>query len=251
MAVLLVAIGLVGCARSSTPALHGPHPTTTILVFTLTRGFHHSSIPDAVAAVRLLGRAHGFDVDATSDPSVFSDAGLARYKAVVFLLTSGDVLNDTQQGSFERYIARGGGFVGVHSASDTEYGWPWYGRLVGSFFLKHPRIQPATVRVHDSALASTRSLPSPWIRSDEWYSFRTNPSGRVHVLLTVDESTYKGGTMGAIHPIAWCHDFDGGRAWYTAMGHTSSSYKDPPFLAHVLRGLLYASRLDPAACPAP
>jgi type 1 glutamine amidotransferase len=249
LAVLVIAIGLVGCARSSTPATPSPQAATKILVFTRTRAFHHSSIPSAVAAVRLLGRTHGFAVDATEDPSVFIDARLASYKAVVFLLTTGDVLNSSQQAAFERYIARGGGFVGVHSASDTEYGWPWYGQLVGAFFLKHPRIQRATVVVHDQALASTERLPSTWMRSDEWYNFRTNPTGHVHVLLTVDERTYQGGSMGVDHPIAWCHDFDGGRSWYTAMGHASSSYKDPLFLSHLLRGLLYATALEAASCP--
>lgn len=250
LSVLLIAISLVGCARTTTPPPQGHQLPATILLFTLTRGFHHASIPNAVAAVRLLGRAHGFTVAATDDPSVFTDARLAAYKTVVFLLTTGDVLNDAQQASFERYIARGGGFVGVHSATDTEYGWAWYGQLVGAFFLKHPSIQRATVLVRDQALASTEPLPSSWMRTDEWYNFRSNPTGRVHVLLTVDERTYQGGTMGASHPIAWCHDFDGGRAWYTAMGHTSSSYAEPLFLSHLLRGLLYASRLDAADCPA-
>jgi type 1 glutamine amidotransferase len=103
--------------------------------------------------------------------------------------------------------------------------------------------------VRDQALASTEPLPSSWMRTDEWYNFRSNPTGRVHVLLSVDERTYHGGSMGTEHPIAWCHDFDGGRAWYTAMGHTASSYTEPLFLSHLLRGLLYASRLDAAACP--
>jgi type 1 glutamine amidotransferase len=251
LTVLVIAIILVGCARSTAPTRpSASHPQTRILLFTRTLGFHHSSIPDAIAAVKLLGQGHGFVVDATSDPSAFTDARLAEYKAVVFLLTTGDVLNATQQASFERYIARGGGFVGVHSASDTEYGWAWYGQLVGAFFLKHPPIQRATVVVRDRALAATQPLPARWVRSDEWYNFRTNPRGRVHVLLTVDESTYQGGSMGVEHPIAWCHDFDGGRAWYTAMGHTSLSYKEPLFLAHLLRGLLYASTLERAGCPA-
>ena len=251
LSVLLLAIALTGCAHSSPPVSQTPQGPTTILVFTRTRGFHHSSIPDAVAALRLLGKKNAFTVDATDDPSVFTGPRLAGYKAVVFLLTTGDVLDGAQQAAFERYIAGGGGFVGVHSASDTEYGWPWYGQLVGAFFMRHPRIQRAHVIVRDPALAATLALPSPWIRSDEWYNFRTNPRGHVRVLLTVDESTYRGGTMGTDHPIAWCHDFGGGRAWYTAMGHSSSSYKEPLFLAHLLRGLLYASGLEAAACPVP
>ncbi|HLW18142.1 MAG TPA: ThuA domain-containing protein, partial [Actinomycetota bacterium] len=198
--------------------------------------------------LKRLGLQHGFLATATTDPAVFTDAGLAGYRAVVFLLTTGDVLNDAQQAAFERYIARGGGYVGVHSATDTEYGWAWYGRLVGAFFASHPAIQRATVNVLDQALASTAELPSHWVRTDEWYNFRTDPTPNVHVLLTVDESTYSGGTMGARHPIAWCHEFDGGRAWYTAMGHSSSAYSEPLFVAHLLAGILYATKIDPTPC---
>jgi type 1 glutamine amidotransferase len=248
--LLLACTALSGCATSNKPSRGGSTGSSArVLVFTLTRGFHHASIPAAVEAVKRLGAEHGFAVVTTDDPSAFTDAGLARYRAVVFLLTTGDVLDNAQQTAFERYIARGGGYVGVHSASNTEYGWAWYGRLVGAFFKSHPRIQRATVLVHDQMLAATKPLPARWMRTDEWYNFRTDPSARVHVLLTVDERTYNGGTMGADHPIAWCHDFDGGRAWYTAMGHVSSAYSEPLFLAHLLRGIMYASRLDPAACP--
>ena len=183
--------------------------------------------------------------------SLFTDARVARYKAVVFLLTTGDVLDDEQQVVFQRYIEHGGGFVGVHSASDTEYGWPWYGELVGAFFKNHPKIQRATVFVRDQTLAATAALPARWVRTDEWYNFRTDPTPHVHVLLIVDEATYTGGTMGAAHPIAWCHDFDGGRAWYTAMGHASSAYSEPLFLSHLLRGILYASKLESTGCPPP
>src|SRR5258708_264144 len=219
LSALLIAVLLVGCSRTIPPSSNGPQPATKILVFTRTRGFHHSSILAAIAAVRLLGSKNNFAVDATDDPSFFTDARLGRYKAVVFLLTTGDVLNGSQQAAFERYIARGGGFVGVHSASDTEYGWPWYGQLVGAFFRQHPKIQRATVVVLDKSLASTQTLPARWARSDEWYNFHTDPTSHVHVLLTVDEATYQGGTMGRNHPIAWCHDFDGARAGSTALGH--------------------------------
>ena len=208
-----------------------------VLVFSRTTAFRHASIPAAVAAVEKLGAEHGYLVDATEDPGAFTDANLARYRAVVFLLTTGDVLDAGQQAAFERYIRAGGGFAGVHSASDTEYGWAWYGQLVGAYFKHHPAVQPAVVRIEDPGHPSTASLPTRWMRTDEWYDFRTNPRGAVHVLATVDESSYSGGGMGTDHPIVWCHGFDGGRSWYTAMGHAAESYVDPSFLSHLEGGI--------------
>ena len=134
-----------------------------------------------------------------------------------------------QQAEIERYIRAGGGYVGVHSACDTEYDWPWYGQLVGAYFNHHPEIQTATVRSKIAAHPSTAGLPERWERTDEWYDFRTSPRGQVQVLLRLDEATYRGGGMGADHPIAWYHDVDGGRAWYTAGGHTAESYREPLF----------------------
>jgi type 1 glutamine amidotransferase len=218
-----------------------------VLVFSRTAGFRHDAIPDAVAAIGTLGVEHGFAVDATEDPAVFDDAQLARYRAVVFLLTTGDVLDPGQRAAFERYIRAGNGYVGVHSASDTEYGWPWYGGLVGAYFQSHPAIQPAMIRIEDRGHPSTAGLPEAWERTDEWYSFRSNPRGEVHVLARLDEASYAGGTMGEDHPIAWYHDYDGGRAWYTAGGHTRESYGEPLFLQHLLGGIRYAAGLAPVA----
>jgi type 1 glutamine amidotransferase len=230
------AVDLQVSARNQSPAAY------RVLVFTRTAGFRHDSIPDGVAAIAAMGAEQGFAIDHTEDPSVFADAGLAAYHAVVFLSTTGHVLEADQQTAFERYIGNGGGYVGIHSASDTEYDWPWYGGLVGAYFANHPDIQPAVVRVEDTDDASTAMLPDPWPRTDEWYSFRTNPrSHGVHVLLTLDEASYAGGTMGDDHPIAWYHAYAGGRAWYTAGGHTSESFSDPLFLAHIWGGIQYAA----------
>jgi cytochrome c len=214
-----------------------------ILLFSKTTGFRHESIPDAIAALEKLGAQHGFAVDATEDAATFTDERLGHYRAVVFLMTTGDVLDDAQQAAFERYIRAGNGYVGVHSASDTEYSWPWYGELVGAYFSDHPAIQQARIQIEDSTHPSTAGLPNPWTRTDEWYNFRTNPRVHVHVLATLDEATYQCGTMGADHPIAWYHDYDGGRAWYTAGGHTSASYTEPEFLQHLLGGIFYAAQL--------
>jgi cytochrome c len=229
---------------TGTPVAPGPSAELPrILLFSKTTGFRHESIPDAIAALEELGARHGFAVDTTEDAATFTDERLGRYRAVVFLMTTGDVLDDAQQAAFERYIRAGNGYVGVHSASDTEYAWPWYGELVGAYFSNHPAIQQARIQIEDSAHPSTAGLPNPWTRTDEWYSFRTNPRARVHVLATLDESTYQGGTMGIDHPFAWYHDYDGGRAWYTAGGHTSASYAEPEFLQHLLGGLLYAAQI--------
>jgi type 1 glutamine amidotransferase len=222
-----------------------PAPDYRVLVFSRTMGFRHDSIPDAVQAVSTLGAEHGIAVDATEDADMFDDEHLASYAAVMFLLTTGDVLNNGQQAAFERYIHNGGGFIGVHSATDTEYDWPWYGSLVGTYFADHPPgTYLAAVHPEGERDASTSELPDAWLRNDEWYNFRSNPraSPDVVVLATLDEATYPGGTMGD-HPIAWRHAFDGGRAWYTAGGHTRESYRDPLFLSHLLGGIQYAAGL--------
>jgi type 1 glutamine amidotransferase len=214
---------------------------THVLVFSRTKGFRHASIPDGIAAVTALGAKHGFAVEATEDASAFTDPNLRRFAAVVFMMTTGDVLDGTQQAAFERYIRAGGGFVGVHSASDTEYDWPWYGQLVGAYFKHHPAIQDATLNVRDRSHISTKCLPAVWKRRDEWYDFRAVPPKDAKILITIDEKSYKDGQMGAFHPMAWYHAYDGGRAFYTEMGHTSESYKEQAYLDHLAGGILWAA----------
>lgn len=214
-----------------------------LLIFSKTGGFRHASIKDGKIALQKLATEHNFSVDFTEDAAAFTDANLAHYGAVVFLLTTGNILDDNQKAAFERYIRAGGGYVGVHSASDTEYAWSWYGGLVGAYFDRihgHSKVVQATIHVIDRTHPSTVMLPALWVRTDEWYNFASNPRGKVNVLMTIDESTYKGGVMGADHPIAWYHEYDGGRAWYTALGHTSESYYEPLFLAHLWGGIMYA-----------
>jgi type 1 glutamine amidotransferase len=212
-----------------------------VLVFSKTEGFRHNSIEVGVSAIQTLGEQHDFGVDATEDASVFTAENLQGYDVVMFLNTTGNVLNGAQQDAFEGFIQQGGGFVGVHAASDTEYEWPWFGQLVGAYFDSHPRIQQATVLVEDTTHVSTKHLPVQWQRTDEWYNYSENPRGKVHVLASLDESSYRGGNMGEDHPIAWMHEFDGGRAWYTGGGHTKESYAEPAFLVHILGGIRYAA----------
>lgn len=210
-----------------------------VLVFSKTTGFRHSSIPAGIKAIQKLGEENGFDVDTTENADRFREDSLQQYAAVIFLNTTGDVLNNYQEADFERYIQAGGGFVGVHAATDTEYDWGWYGQLVGGYFDNHPPgVHKATLTIKDKTFQATKDLPEKWEHSDEWYNFKKLDK-TTHVLITVDEKTYQGGTMGE-HPISWYHDFDGGRAFYTELGHTDESYTEPNYLKHLLGGIKYA-----------
>ncbi|MFE6360314.1 ThuA domain-containing protein [Streptomyces sp. NPDC057806] len=223
-------------------------PAYKVLVFSRTAGFRHSSIDDGIAALRSLGTANNFTVDASEDPQVFTTGNLAQYKAVVFLSTTGDVLGDGQQTAFEQYIKGGGGYVGIHAAADTEYNWPFYEGLAGALFHSHPAIQSATVKVEDRAHDATAHLGSTWQRTDEWYNYRSNPRTSARVLASLDESSYSGGNMSGDHPIAWCKDYQGGRAFYTGGGHTDESYSEPAFRRHLLGGIRWAAGMTEADC---
>src|SRR5687768_15624572 len=263
---VLVAAGLAGpvAPAAAAPAGAGAagHPRFSALVFSKTAAFRHDSIPAATVAIRQLGARHHFRVDATEDAAAFTDANLARYDVVIWLSTTGDVLDDTQQAAFERYIRRGGGYAGIHAASDTEYDWSWYGGLVGAYFRDHPgsvnaQFQVATVKVLGRDTAATRPLPRRWEREEEWYNFRTNPRDTVRVLAEVDERTYDprgysvpGGSpgMGRHHPVSWCQPYDGGRAFYTALGHKAEYFTEPLLLAHLLGGIRMAAGVAPFRC---
>ena len=210
-----------------------------VLVFSKTSGFHHASIEVAVPAVMKLGQENGFDVDTTTDGAKFTTENLKQYAAVIFLSTTGTVLDNAEKEAFKKYIEAGGGFVGVHAATDTEYDWAWYGDLVGAYFKIHPKQQEAVLHVVDRNFIATKHLPAEWKRFDEWYNFKYIAKG-LHVLITIDEKSYTGGENGDFHPMAWYHDYDGGRAFYTELGHTDESYADPLYLQHLLGGIKYA-----------
>jgi len=210
-----------------------------VLVFSKTVGYRHESIPAGIEAIKKLGTQHNFIVDTTENASRFNEEHLKKYSAVIFLNTTMDVLESQQQADFERYIQAGGGFVGVHSATDTEYSWPWYGKLVGAYFKSHPATQKATFYIVDKNHPSTDSLPERIERTDELYNYKNiNPD--LKVLMKLDEKSYKGGENGDNHPIAWYHEYDGGRAFYTGLGHTKESYQEPFFLKHLWGGIKYA-----------
>ncbi len=209
-----------------------------VLVFSKTAGFRHTSIGAGKTAIQKLGKENGFLVDTTENSELFTEENLKQYASVIFLNTTGDVLDYVQQADFERYIQSGGGFVGVHSAADTEYDWIWFGKLIGGYFNGHPEIQDAEIKVLDKNHPSTKMLPDTWSRTDEWYNYKSL-NGAVNALLNLDETTYEGGTNGEDHPIAWYHEYDGGRAFYTGGGHTDESYSEPLFLQHLLGGIQY------------
>lgn len=211
-----------------------------ILVFSKTKGYRHESIGVGKLAFMKLGKENNFEVDTTEDASAFTKKNLHKYDAIIFLSTTGDVLNEDQQNVFMHYIQGGKGFVGIHSATDTEYDWPWYGKLVGAYFKSHPKQQ--TVNVLKQPLEEgwpNLKSPEPWQRFDELYNYK-NISPNIHVLFKLDESSYQGGENNGDHPIIWFHDFDGGRAFYTGFGHTKESYADPVFLSQLVSALNYA-----------
>jgi cytochrome c len=221
-----------------------------VLVFSKTLGFRHASIADGIAMLQTQAAANGFILETTEDAAAFNAANLARFRAVVWLSATGDVLNDIQQTAFQTWLEAGGGYVGVHAAADCEYSWPWYGSNVlgaGAWFANHPAIQTATIVRESADDISTAHLPASYSFNDEWYNFRANPRPEVTVLLRLDESSYSpgGGAMGADHPISWKRNVGLGRSWYTGLGHRTQVYADSGFQQHVLGGLRWAMGTNP------
>ena len=238
LAATLILVLPLGCRRDQAG---GQSPgIQEVLVYAKTKGHRHECIEPGIRAMDAYFASRGFRITATEDSSYFEPDRLAGFDAVMFFQTTGNVLNSEQEKAFEAYFRSGKGFVGVHAASDTEYEWPWYTRLVGAQFASHPDIQDGVVVRQATSHPSCRHLPDRWKRHDEWYNFRSLPID-VDTLLTVDESTYAGGIHGDFHPLAWCHEVDGGRAFYTAMGHTVESYQDTLFLRHILGGLQWVT----------
>jgi type 1 glutamine amidotransferase len=248
---LLVSLATASSAAAQTQE----EPRLKVWVYSEVTNFFHESIPAGKTAIEQLGEEHDFDVVVSDDSSMFNDATLAEFDAVVFNNTNstpaaGALMTADERAAFQRYINGGGGFVGIHSASGTERDWEWYQQLVGASFRSHPAIQDVEVEVSDRVHPSTKDLPKSWTRNEEPYDFQTNPRGSVHVLATFDESTYSGALMGPDHPISWCHRFEGGRSWYTGMGHNPSAFGEELFLEHVLGGIEWAAGAAEGDCGA-
>jgi len=220
-----------------------------VLIYTKNgKGYVHDNIPASVAAIKKLGADNNFAVDVSDDPAMFTDQNLKRYKALIFDNTNNEIFdNEEQKAAFQRYIRAGGGFVGIHSASGSMRQWPWFWEMLGGKFLRHPKLQTFTIKVKDPKDPSTAHLPATFEWTDEFYFLDHMPDG-LHVLLAGDLTTLNdpakdkspGKKAGDEVPLAWRHQFDGGREWYTALGHKSEYYSDPRFTKHILGGILWA-----------
>jgi len=233
----------IGLAQQTKPSTE----VDQVLVFTKTSGFRHESIETGVALIEKLGQQYNFKVAHTEDSLAFNTENLSQFKMVLFLSTTNDVLGESEQHALKDFMQQGGSFMGIHAATDTEYDWPWYGDMIGAYFVGHPNnpnVREASMEVLDTDHASTEMLPeSTWVRTDEWYNYK-NISSDIHVLLNLDETSYEGGTNGEHHPIAWYHEFEGGRVFYTGGGHTKESFSEPLFVAHLLGGINYCLGRD-------
>ena len=240
MAVLIISCGEKIKPQAEQVAVLAPNKLIVdqLLVFTATNGFRHKSIEKGVDVLRELGKENAFEITQTEDSLQFSKENLKKYKLIVFLSTTLDVLGPEQEEAFKDFIQGGGAYMGIHAAADTEYEWPWYGKLVGAYFKSHPKQQKAKIDVVDRSHPATAHLESSWMHFDEWYNYKSiNPD--VKVLMKLDEGSYKGGENGDNHPIAWYHEFDGGRAFYTGLGHTDEAFDDPNFRKHLIGGINY------------
>lgn len=221
-----------------------------VFLFTKTAGWHHESIHEGVAAIRKLAERNNFQVDWQENADFVTEKNLEKYQVIIFLNTTADILNEEQQKAVEKFIQSGKGFVGIHSASDTEYGWPWYTKMVGMMFKIHPEQQTAYLRVLDHNFPGMERFPKKLLWTDEWYEFSAAKSTDLKFLVTVDEKTYNpnakwgdnvGKGMGDFHPISWYHPYDGGRAFYTALGHIPATFSDQTFLDHIYGGIYWAA----------
>lgn len=237
---MLTSLFLLSTIAFSEPALAIPNPR--VLVFSKTAEFRHDSIPDAIEMLKSF-ETKGMMVTATEDSAVFDKKLASKYDCIVFAQTTGDVLNDQQQKCLIDYIHAGRGFVGFHAASDTEHKWDWYKSLVGGEFLTHaPGTFDVRVVTEDFAHPTTNFMPKEWRHTDEWYDFVTNPRSRVRVLQSIRNEDYSGSKMVGDHPISWCQEFEGGRSWYTGLGHTKETYQEKYFRDAVYQGILWTSQ---------
>ncbi|KAF2970759.1 hypothetical protein GQX73_g2794 [Xylaria multiplex] len=216
----------------------------SVFVFSKTVGYRHDSIPEGVEGLKRLGAStNSFTVEASEDSSLINTDFLSRFKVVLFLSPSGEFLSREELHALKTYINNGGGFVGIHCASAGMYSEPWYGELIGAYFSNHPEPQQNVVRVENKEHCIVSGFQHEFKWFDEWYNFTQNPRDKVTVLLSTDESLYEGGAMGSDHPLAWCREFEGGRSFYTSLGHFAEAYQDEGFMTHVLNGILWAARV--------
>jgi len=216
-----------------------------LLIYSRTAGFRHDSIEKGVGVFFDLAESEGLDVTWTEDKSLIKKSVLNDHHVIMFLNTTGDCVDPEGQADLEEFVEKkGGGYVGVHAAADTEYDWAWYGRLVGAYFQSHPHIQPAKIQVVDRKHPSTKHLSDLWTRTDEWYDYKALPPSTARILMKLDTSSYTGHKMGENHPTSWCQTIGKGRAFYTGGGHTRESYDEPDFRKHLLGAIRWAAKRE-------
>lgn len=242
LVMVMIVLVWMGCKKSSEP--EASKAPVHILIYSKTKAFRHECIEPGGTALQTYFQSKGVLTTMTEDSTVFHPDRLKAFDAVMFFQTTGNVLDSIQQVYFQQYIRSGKGYAGIHAAADTEYDWPWYGQLVGAYYSGHPDIQQGTLVKRDTSHPACKHLPDRWTRTDEWYNFKTAPAN-VNVLLSIDETTFQGGTMNNEHPMSWYHTYDGGRSFYTALGHTVESYRDTMFLEHILQGVKWAAGKNP------
>ena len=213
----------------------------SVLVITETKGWVHDSIESGLKLIQNIGNKNNFNVYHSDNSSVITYKNLKEIKTIIFLNTTEEILTDVEQKVMESFIKSGKGFVGVHAAADTEYNWQWYGKLVGAYYRNHPEVMNGKILTINHKI--TNHLDSEWEIEDEWYNF-DYVNYDINILLHLDEDSYVGGEHPDYHPITWYHEYDGGRSFYTGLGHTKEVYEDERFIKLLEKGILYASYED-------
>lgn len=222
-----------------------------ILVFTKTSAFRHKSIPDGIKFMNNIANSNNWSINFSEDSKDFNNENLKQYGVIVFLNTSGDLFNTNQKQALQQYMANGNGFVGIHAASDTEKEWPWFTEMIGATFKSHPKVQDATLHIDKSSEhPAINHLNNVEVFKDEWYNFKKPVAKHVNVLASLDESSYQGKKMDTKnHPITWFHHFNGGRVFYTGLGHTSEAYSDLRFEKMIKGAINWAAGLENVKVP--
>lgn len=236
------------------PLMSGTIAPKQILIYTHNgegyneKGYVHENIAASVEALKKLCSDNRYAVQATDDPSIFTPEKLRKINCIIFSNSNNQAFEtEAQKQAFIAYTHNGGGFVGIHSASGSERQWPWFWAMVGGKFVRHPELQKFTIKVVDKNHPATDFLGDSWAWEDEcYYTDQLNPD--IHVLLAADLTTivddkkvqYPGTTFGNFFPLSWCHEFEGGRQFYTALGHKAEYYKDEKFLKHLLGGIKWS-----------
>ena len=213
----------------------------SVLVITETKGWVHDSIESGLKLIQNIGNKNNFNVYHSDNSNVITYRNLKEIKTIIFLNTTEEILTDVEQKVMESFIKSGKGFVGVHAAADTEYNWQWYGKLVGAYYRNHPEVMNGKILTINHKI--TNHLDSEWEIEDEWYNF-DYVNYDINILLHLDEDSYIGGEHPDYHPITWYHEYDGGRSFYTGLGHTKEVYYDERFIKLLEKGILYASYED-------